>query len=468
MDEKTKGQQLKETLFYEQKDAFNGLTNEIREEAMKFCVPYAEFLDRAKTEREAVIEGVKMAEARGFVPYTFGQPVKAGDKFYINNRGKSLHVFVIGSESLENGIRISAAHVDSPRIDLKQHPVFEDTGVCYLKTHYYGGIKKWQWVTIPLALHGTVCKADGTTVDICIGEDESDPVFYITDILPHLGREQSAKPMGTAIDGESLNIVVGAAPFDDEKADQKYKLNFLSALYEKYGITERDLMSAEISAVPAMKARDIGLDRTLMGAYGHDDRVCAYPMLLAALEEENPTHTIYAIFADKEETGSDGPTGMQGSLMTDVFEDLANTMGANIHTVRANSKCLSADVNAAYDPKFAGQFEAKNASYINQGVVVTKFTGSGGKGGTNDASAEFVGYIHNLLADNGVLFQTGELGRVDAGGGGTVAKYISAHNIDTIDIGVPVLSMHAPYEVVSKYDVYETYRCVKAFNNAKN
>ncbi|MBQ3064930.1 MAG: aminopeptidase [Clostridia bacterium] len=468
MEEKTKGQQLKETLFYEQKDAFNGLTDEIREEAMKFCVPYAVFLDRAKTEREAVAEGIKMAEARGFVPYTFGQPVKAGDKFYFNNRGKSLHVFVIGSEPLENGIRISAAHVDSPRIDLKQHPVFEDTGVCYLKTHYYGGIKKWQWVTIPLALHGTVCKADGTTVDICIGEDESDPIFYITDILPHLGREQSAKPMGTAIDGESLNIVVGAAPFADEKADQKYKLNFLSALYEKYGITERDLMSAEISAVPAMKARDIGLDRTLMGAYGHDDRVCAYPMLLAALEEENPVHTIYAIFADKEETGSDGPTGMQGSLMTDIFEDLANTMGANIHTVRANSKCLSADVNAAYDPKFAGQFEAKNASYINQGVVITKFTGSGGKGGTNDASAEFVGYIHNLLSDNGVLFQTGELGRVDAGGGGTVAKYISAHNIDTIDIGVPVLSMHAPYEVVSKYDVYETYRCVKVFNNAKN
>jgi len=468
MEEKTKGQQLKETLFYEQKDAFNGLTDEIREEAMKFCVPYAVFLDRAKTEREAVAEGIKMAEARGFVPYTFGQPVKAGDKFYFNNRGKSLHVFVIGSEPLENGIRISAAHVDSPRIDLKQHPVFEDTGVCYLKTHYYGGIKKWQWVTIPLALHGTVCKADGTTVDICIGEDESDPIFYITDILPHLGREQSAKPMGTAIDGESLNIVVGAAPFADEKADQKYKLNFLSALYEKYGITERDLMSAEISAVPAMKARDIGLDRTLMGAYGHDDRVCAYPMLLAALEEENPVHTIYAIFADKEETGSDGPTGMQGSLMTDIFEDLANTMGANIHTVRANSKCLSADVNAAYDPKFAGQFEAKNASYINQGVVITKFTGSGGKGGTNDASAEFVGYIHNLLSDNGVLFQTGELGRVDAGGGGTVAKYISAHNIDTIDIGVPVLSMHAPYEVVSRYDVYETYRCVKVFNNAKN
>ncbi len=468
MEEKTKGQQLKETLFYEQKDAFNGLTDEIREEAMKFCVPYAVFLDRAKTEREAVAEGIKMAEARGFVPYTFGQPVKAGDKFYFNNRGKSLHVFVIGSEPLENGIRISAAHVDSPRIDLKQHPVFEDTGVCYLKTHYYGGIKKWQWVTIPLALHGTVCKADGTTVDICIGEDESDPIFYITDILPHLGREQSAKPMGTAIDGESLNIVVGAAPFADEKADQKYKLNFLSALYEKYGITERDLMSAEISAVPAMKARDIGLDRTLMGAYGHDDRVCAYPMLLAALEEENPVHTIYAIFADKEETGSDGPTGMQSSLMTDIFEDLANTMGANIHTVRANSKCLSADVNAAYDPKFAGQFEAKNASYINQGVVITKFTGSGGKGGTNDASAEFVGYIHNLLSDNGVLFQTGELGRVDAGGGGTVAKYISAHNIDTIDIGVPVLSMHAPYEVVSKYDIYETYRCVKVFNNAKN
>ncbi len=462
--EKSRGQELKDLLFYEQKDAFEGLTKEIRDAAQAFCVPYAKFLDAAKTEREAVLEGIKMAEAHGFVPYTFGQKVKPGDKFYINNRGKSLHVFVIGSESLENGIRISAAHVDSPRIDLKQHPVYEDTGACYLKTHYYGGIKKWQWVTIPLALHGTVCRADGTTVDICIGEDDCDPVFYITDILPHLGREQSTRPLGTAIDGESLNVLVSASPFDDEHADQKYKLSFLAALYERYGITERDLMSAELSIVPAMKARDIGLDRSLIGAYGHDDRVCAYPMMLAAVEAENPVHTLYAIFADKEETGSDGPTGMQGSLMTDVFADLANTLGANIHKVRANSKCLSADVNAAFDPKFSGQFESRNSSYVHRGVVVTKYTGSGGKGGTNDASAEYVGYIHNLLTREGVLFQTGELGKVDAGGGGTVAKYISAHNIDTVDIGVAVLSMHAPYEVVSKYDVYETYRCVKAFN----
>ena len=462
--DKSRGQELKEKLFYDQKDAFNGLSKEIRDAAQAFCVPYAKFLDNAKTERETVVEGIKMAEAHGFVPYTFGQPVKAGDKFYINNRGKSLHVFIIGSEPLENGIRISAAHVDSPRIDLKQHPVYEDNGVCYLKTHYYGGIKKWQWVTIPLALHGTVCKNDGTTVDICIGEDDNDPIFYITDILPHLGHEQNGRPMGSAIDGESLNIVVCASPFDDDKADQKYKLNFLAAMYEKYGITERDLMSAELSIVPAMKARDIGLDRTLIGAYGHDDRVCAYPMMLATVEAENPVHTLYAIFADKEETGSDGPTGMQGSLMTDVFSDLANTMGANINVVRANSKCLSADVNAAFDPKFGGQFEARNASYINKGVVVTKYTGGGGKGGTNDASAEYVGYIHNLLIREGILFQTGELGKVDAGGGGTVAKFISMKNIDTIDIGVPVLSMHAPYEVVSKYDIYETYRCVKAFN----
>ncbi len=465
---RTPGQILKEKLFFEQKDVYSALSREIREAAQAFCVPYAKFLDAAKTEREAVNEGVKMAEARGFVPYTFGQPVKPGDKFYINNRGKSLHVFVIGSESLERGIRISAAHVDSPRLDLKQHPVFEDTGACYLKTHYYGGIKKWQWVTIPLAIHGTVVLSDNSTVDIVIGEDDTDPVFYITDILPHLGREQSAKPLGTAIDGESLNVLVGAEPYDDEKADQKFKLNFLAAMYEKYGITERDLISAEISIVPALKARDVGLDRALMGSYGHDDRVCAYPMLLATIEEEHPLHTLYAIFADKEETGSDGPTGMQGSLMTDVFADLANTMGANINVVRANSKCLSADVNAAYDPKFAGQFEAKNASYVNGGVVITKYTGGGGKSSTNDASAEYIGYIHNILTEAGILFQTGEMGRVDAGGGGTVAKHISQHNIDTVDIGVPVLSMHAPYEVVSKYDVYETYRCVKAFNNAKN
>ncbi len=468
MEEKTQGQQLKEQLFYEPKDVYKHLTKEQREEAKAFCVPYAAFLDHAKTEREAVREGIKMAEAHGFRPYTFGQQVKAGDKFYINNRGKSLHVFVIGSAPIENGVRISAAHIDSPRLDLKQHPVYEESGMCYLKTHYYGGIKKYQWVTIPLALHGTVCRADGTTVDINIGEDEQDPIFYITDLLPHLSRDQNSKPLSSAFDAETLNAVVGSEPFDDEKVDQKFKLNFLSILYEKYGITEADLMSAELTLVPAVKARDIGLDRALLASYGHDDRVCAYPMMLAAVECENPVNTIYAIFADKEETGSDGPTGMQGSLLMDVLSDLSDTLGANFNVVRANSKCLSADVNAAYDPNYAYAYEPKNASYINRGVVITKFTGHGGKASTNDASAEFVGYVHNLMTANHVVFQTGELGKVDVGGGGTVAKFISVHNIDTIDIGVPVLSMHAPYEVVSKYDIYETYRCVKAFNCAED
>ena len=458
---------MKEQLFYDTKDVYKNLTKEQRAEAQAFCVPYAKFLDNAKTEREAVREGIKMAEAHGFVPYTFGQPVKPGEKYYINNRNKSLHVFIIGSEPIENGVRISAAHIDSPRLDLKQHPVYEDNGICYLKTHYYGGIKKFQWVTIPLALHGTVCRADGTYVDICIGEDECDPLFYITDILPHLSRDQNGRPIASAIEAEQLNAVVGSEPFDDDKVDQKVKLNFLSLLNEKYGVTEADLMSAELTLVPSIKARDIGLDRSLIASYGHDDRVCAYPMMLAAVEMENPVHTVYAIFADKEETGSDGPTGMQGSLLMDVLSDLSDTLGANYNTVRANSKCLSADVNAAYDPGFAGAFEARNSSFINRGVVITKYTGGGGKSSTNDASAEYVGYIHNLMTANGIVFQTGELGKVDVGGGGTVAKYISVHNIDTIDIGVPVLSMHAPYEVVSKYDIYETYRCVKAFNCAE-
>lgn len=468
MEEKTKGQELKEQLFYEVKDVYKHLDAAQRAETMEFCKPYAKFLDNSKTEREAVIEGIKMAEEHGFVPYTLGQPVKAGDKYYYNNRGKSLHVFVIGSEPLEKGVRISAAHIDSPRLDLKQHPVYEESGLCYLKTHYYGGIRKYQWPTIPLSLHGTVMRGDGTTVDINIGEDEGDPIFYITDLLPHLAREQSTRPLGTAFDAEQLNAIAASSPYDDEKVDSKVKLQFLSILYEKYGVTEADLMSAELSLVPSIKTRDVGLDRALMASYGHDDRVCAYPMMRATVECENPVHTVYAIFADKEETGSDGPTGMQGSLLMDILNELSVALGQNFSVVRANSKCLSADVNAAFDPNFPSVFETKNASFIHRGVVITKFTGHGGKSSTNDASAEYVGYIHNLMNANGVVYQTGELGKTDVGGGGTVAKHISVHNIDTIDIGVPVLSMHAPYELVSKFDVYETYRCVKAFNNAND
>ena len=467
-EEKTKGQLLREQLFFEQKDAYKALTPELRAQAMEFCKPYAKFLDSAKTEREAVKEGIKLAEAHGFKPYTLGQPVKAGDKYYINNRGKSLHVFVIGSESMENGVRISAAHIDSPRLDLKQHPVYEDCGFCYLKTHYYGGIKKYQWLTIPLALHGTICRADGTTVDVCIGEDDDDPQFYITDILPHLSRDQNGKPIAGAIDPENLNAIVAASPFDDEKVDQKVKLQFLALLNERYNVTEADLMSAELTLVPAFKARDIGLDRAMLASYGHDDRVCAYPMLMATLECENPVHTVYSIFADKEETGSDGPTGMKGDLLIDVLAELSRATGADPYVVRSHSMCLSADVNAAYDPLYAGAYESRNSSFANKGVVITKFTGHGGKSSTNDASAEYVGYIHNLMNKNGVLFQTGELGRIDVGGGGTVAMYISQHNIDTIDIGVAVLSMHAPYELISKFDVFETYRCVKAFNTAED
>ena len=431
--------------------------------AESFARKYAAFLDTSKTEREAAAEAVRMAEAAGFAPYTFGCAVKPGEKYYFNNRGKSVHLFIVGRRPLEEGVRICAAHIDSPRLDLKPHPLYEDNGLGYCKTRYYGGIKKYQWTTVPLALHGTVVLQDGRAVDICIGEEEGDPIFYISDLLPHLDREQGAKPLSKAIPAENLNVLMGAVPAPGQ-TEKKIKKNLMRLLHEKYGMTEDDFFSAELSFVPAMKAREIGLDRSLLGAYGHDDRVCAYPVLRAILDTElPPEHTVYAILADKEETGSDGVTGMQCDLMFDILENLALSVGANPAAVRMHSKCLSADVNAAFDPIYADVFDPRNSSYLNRGVVVTKYTGGAGKSGTSDASAEFVSFVRRALAASGVLWQTGELGKVEAGGGGTVAKYIANRNIDTIDVGVPVLSMHAPYEAVSKYDVYQMYLAAAAF-----
>ena len=453
--------ELKEQLFYKKASVYEKASPEAIDAAYDFAVDYMKYLDDAKTEREAVDASIVIAEAAGFKPYSIGQKLNVGDKCYYNNRGKNLFLFTIGSENLEEGIRISAAHIDSPRIDLKQVPLYEDEGMSFFKTHYYGGIRKYQWLATPLAIHGVVVKADGTSVNVVIGEDESDPVLYINDLLPHLAHGMDSKPVGSFIDGEKLNVLAGSRPYGDE--DNAVKLNTIRILNEKYGIVEEDFLTAELSIVPAQKARDVGLDRSLIGAYGHDDRVCAYPALKAIIDCADSKHTLMCILADKEETGSDGNTGMQCDFMLDLIDEIALSCGANPRIVRANSKCLSADVSAAYDPNFAEVFEKRNSALLSHGVVLTKYTGSRGKGGTNDANAEFVGFVRQAMAEYGVIWQSGELGRVDVGGGGTVAKFISKHNIDVVDLGVPVIAMHAPFEVISKVDLYESYRAFCAF-----
>ena len=365
----------------------------------------------------------------------------------------------------KEGIRIIASHIDSPRIDLKQVPLYETDGIAFAKTHYYGGLRKYQWATIPLALHGTVALANGETLDVKIGEDENDPVFYISDLLPHLAQKQNAKPLGEAIGGEDLNIWLGNIPYTaapDDK-DKTVKENLLKILNEKYGMVEADFLSAELSLVPAFKAKDIGFDRALIGAYGHDDRVCAYPSVTALFDEANSKHTVMVVLADKEEIGSEGTTGMQCAIFTDLIDEIARSFDTTSAAVRANSKCLSADVNAVFDPNYPEVLEKLNASYLSCGACITKFTGARGKSGSSDASAEYVGYLRKLFDENGVIWQTGELGKVDVGGGGTVAKYIANMNIDTIDIGVAVVSMHAPYEVISKADLYQCYLAFRAF-----
>lgn len=428
---------------------------------------YKAFLDASKTEREAVKTAVAMAKDNGYTEYRLGDVIRKGGKYYFNNRGKNLFLFRIGTAPLDEvGLRILAAHIDSPRIDIKQNPLYEDSGMCFLKTHYYGGIKKYQWPTLPLALHGVVVLRDGTVKEVRIGEDENDPVFYINDLLPHLAQDQSAKPLGSAISGESLNIFVGGIPYMAEEGDDRIKMNILHILNEKYGMTEADFLSAELSAVPAFKARDVGFDRLFIGAYGHDDRVCAYPELTALFASEDTVNSSLVILADKEETGSDGNTGMSADIMLDLIDEISRAFGASPARVRAASKCLSADVTAAYDPNFAEVYEKKNSSFVSCGTAVCKFTGARGKSSTNDASAEFMGFIRRVFDDAGVAWQTCELGKVDQGGGGTVAKFISKHNIDTIDVGVPVISMHAPYEMISKVDIYETHRALLAFIEA--
>lgn len=450
-------------LFMKDETCFDRMTEEEHAAAQQYAEGYMRFLDASKTEREAVAYAIRSAEAFGYRPFQFGMPVRPGDRYYYNNRGKSVYLFRIGTGNIENdGIRIAAAHVDSPRLDLKPCPLYEESGMSFMKTHYYGGIKKYQWTTIPLALHGVVVCKNGKTLNVCIGEDPGDPVFYVNDLLPHLAYGQMDKRASDLITGEQLNLLVGSKPDKDADSDP-IKANILNLLNHQYGITEEDFLSAELSAVPAFKARMVGLDSSLIGAYGHDDRVCAYPAITALFDLTDESKTVMAILADKEEIGSEGTSGMKCAIFTDLLTEICEGLGANVRAVRAASKCLSADVNAAYDPNFPEVFEKRNSSQINRGAVITKYTGSRGKSGSSDASAELVAWVRSILDAHNVVWQVGELGKVDVGGGGTVAKYIAEQNIETVDLGVPVISMHAPFEVIAVNDLYMTYRCLLAF-----
>ncbi|MDR0446390.1 MAG: aminopeptidase [Oscillospiraceae bacterium] len=461
-------------LTYKNKNAYDTMDAAEIENAQSYAADYMKFLDAAKTEREAVREAIRLAEARGFVPLA-GQP-RAGERVYKSLGGKALLLAVIGRQPLTNGLNIAGAHVDSPRLDLKQLPLYEDGEMAFFKTHYYGGIKKYQWVTLPLALHGIVVKADGSAVRVTIGENADEPVFFVSDLLPHLGRDQNKKTLGEAFTGEQLNILIGTAPAakkpeavsgdaaksaGGEKDADRFKKAVLELLHAKYGITEEDFLSAELEAVPAGRAREAGLDRSLILAYGHDDRSCAYAALRAMLELEVPEKTAVCILADKEEVGSDGVTGMQSAAFEGFIAELAGG-STQLPAIFERSFCISADVCNAFDPNFPEVSEKNNSARLNHGIGVMKFTGSGGKSGSSDASAETVARLRRLFSENGVAWQMTELGKVDQGGGGTIAKYMANRNITTIDAGVPVISMHAPWEAAAKLDCYMTYKGMAA------
>jgi len=460
---------LKEKLLINRKNGFFSLTDEKVKKADDYCEGYKDFLNQCKTERECVNFSIREAEKQGFVPFDPEAAYHPGDKVYYNNRGKSIILAVIGKNGCRDGVRIIAAHIDSPRLDLKPYPLYEANDLALFKSHYYGGIKKYQWTTIPLAMHGRVVRKDGTYVDVRVGDDPGDPLFCVTDLLPHLGTEQMKKPMSQAIEGENLNVLIGSRPVrtKDGKGEDLVKLNVMRLINEKYGITEEDFVSGEIEFVPAFRASDMGFDRSMICAYGHDDRVCAYPAFTAALNCKAPKNTILAVLADKEEIGSMGNTGMNSSFLHYFVDALAQKEGLEGRDVLTHSKCLSADVGAAFDPQYASVYEARNSCYLNGGVGLFKYTGARGKSGSSDASAEFMAEIRDMLCRNDVLWQTGELGKVDAGGGGTVALFIANLNVDVVDMGVPVLSMHAPLEVVSKIDVHMAYRAFKVFFEGK-
>lgn len=468
MENKTKGELLQEELLLKAENATNKLSDEELKKAYDFCEPYKKFMDAAKIENEAVRVTIEMLEAHGYKAFEPGKKYMPGEKFYSNNRGRALIFGTMGKRPIEQGVKILASHIDSPRLDLKQRPLYEESELALLKTHYYGGVRRYQWAARPLALHGDMYKKDGSVVHVTIGEDENDPVFIVSDLLPHLAKDQNQRTLKDGLKGEEMNVVIGSQVFKDDKASQKVKLNILRLLNEKYGVVEGDFLSAELTCVPAVKAKDVGLDRSLLGAYGHDDRVCAYTSLMAELDyNKDPDWTSVVVFADKEEVGSDSNTGLNSAFMEYFIADLAAPYNVPVRTVLSNSKCLSADVSAAFDPTFPDVFEKRNTSFLNYGVCIVKYTGSGGKGGTNDCYAKFAGDVRRVMDDANVIWQTGELGKVDQGGGGTVAKFISALNVDVIDIGVPVMAMHAPFEVVAKTDVYMTYRAFYEFLKAE-
>ena len=453
--------ELRSKLFYEQKNGYDRIDTAERIDAEKYCKAYMQFLNDSRTEREAVENAIRLAEKHGFVSYVPGMELKPGDRVYLSNRGKALMLAVIGKKSLAEGAVIAGAHVDSPRLDLKQNPLYENEELGYFKTHYYGGIKKYQWVTIPLELHGVVALKNGETVKVVIGREPDEPKFVITDLLPHLAQDQMKKTMAEGITGEGLNVLIGSAPYADEGKD-RVKLALMSILNDMYGIVEEDFLSAELVAVPAFDVCEIGLDRSLIGGYGHDDRVCAFAELQAILDVKHPDRTCVCLLCDKEEIGSEGVSGMQSAAFDTFMEDLCESQGVALRRCFEKSFCLSADVTAAFDPLYPEVCEKRNASRVNYGVGVCKYTGARGKSATNDASAELVAYLRRLYAEKGVVWHMAELGKVDQGGGGTIAKFMAKRNIDTIDAGVPVLSMHSPFEVVGKLDCYMTYKGVLA------
>ena len=453
--------ELRDQLLAKPKNGFARITAEERAEMESYCRDYMAFMDACKTEREATAWAIAEAEKRGYVPFVPGMEAKPGDKIYYNCRGKAIALAVIGTEPLSKGANICAAHVDSPRMDIKPNPLYEDSEIAYLKTNYYGGIKKYQWVTVPLAIHGAVYRKDGSVVTVTIGEDDSDPVLMVSDLLIHLSADQMQKPAAKVIAAEQLNVIMGTEPLEGEGGDL-VKLHIMKLLNEKYGLIEEDFLSAELTMVPAGKCREVGLDRSLISAYGHDDRVCAFAELYSLFAIDTPAKTAVCILADKEEIGSVGISGMQSQYFEHFMGGLCDAQGVKLFDCFANSFCLSADVSNAFDPNFGETCDFRNNSKLNYGVSICKYTGRGGKSGESDASAEAMGHIRTTFENAGVIWQIATLGKVDQGGGGTVAAYMANRNIVTVDAGVPVLSMHAPLELVSKLDCYETMLACKA------
>lgn len=470
MSEKTQGEELREKLFNNKKNGWESVSEEEGRNIFNYCDGYMKFLNEAKTEREIVKRATEIAKENGYKEISEYSTLKAGDKVYYINKDKNLFLAVIGEENIENGINIVGSHADSPRLDLKPNPVYEDHGFAYFKTHYYGGIKKYQWTAIPLSIHGVVVKTNGEKVEINIGEKDDEPIFTITDLLPHLAQDQMEKKLKDGIEGENLNLLIGSIPYNDEKASEKVKLNILNIINRKYGIVEKDFLSAEIELVPALKCRSLGFDESLVVGYGQDDKVCVYTSLTAMLNVQNPKKTAVCIFADKEEIGSMGNTGMESNVFSTFMSEILNKLGVNrpnlLDKMFCNSKMLSADVDAGFDPIYSQVSELNNASFLNKGVGVNKYTGARGKSGGSDANAEFVAYVRNVFEINNIAYQVAELGKVDVGGGGTIAYILANKGVEVLDCGIPVLSMHSPYEVTSKYDIYQAHRAYEAFLNA--